>query len=558
MKSASPFKTENIKIAIVDDEEIMRRLVSDVLKMEGYEIESFASPKEALEKIKTKKFDLILTDIKMPEMDGIELIKRVHQQNPETGVIFMTGYADVSSAKEAVKEGAYDYILKPFDLNEIRKSVAQAIEKKIISEEKAKEKGIVPFLDLNLEIYQSGDKDSLLKLALSFALIYTKIPKGSILLWDSENQKVRVFLAIDFFKAALEEAELKVDRELAREWFEQKKIIKITNLHTHPVFSSLMKLYPGLPIWDKMMGKEESLFFIPVARGRKVFELLNINQSREKDEIPESSLKFLAFVVTQTALAIENLLLLEDSERTNRELERFQEQTIQLERMVTKTMQSSEIGHELNNYLSVVISSLQGLTSSLDKDKPEKRKKYIDVMEKHLWRMANFVSGLMNSNSLRTDKRESDLNKLIQETLSFLGFQNRFKNISIETRLESKIPPLFLDAGQIQQLLYNLLNNAADAMGKRTGEGGTIKIETSLLQKENLIEIKVTDTGKGMSEDQIRKALRTRFTTKESGHGFGLLVCRRIVENHQGEIEVESQPEHGTIFRIRLPLRAIS
>ncbi len=558
MKPGNPLKTGNIKIAIVDDEEIIRRLVSDVLKTEGYEINSFANPKEALEKIKTKKFDLILTDIKMPEMDGIELIKSVHQQNPEAGVIFMTGFADVSSAKEAVKEGAYDYILKPFDLDEIRKSVARAVEKKITSEEKDKEKGITPFLDLNQEIYQSRDKDSLLKLALNFALIYTKVPKGSILLWDGESQKVKVFLATDFFNAALEETELKVDQKLAREWLEHKKIIKVTDLRTHPVFSSLVKLYPGLPIWDRIMGNEENLFSISVTRGREIFELLNINQSRGEDEIPESSLKLLAFLVTQTALAIENLFLLEDSERANRELERLQEQTIQLDRMATKALQSAEIGHELNNYLAVVMGNLEGLSLSLEREEPEKKRKYIEIIKEHIKRMAKFASGLMDFESLRSEKKKNDLNKLIDDILSFIRSQNRFKNISIETKLDPKIPTIFLDSGQIQQLFYNLLNNAADAMGKRTGEGGTIKIETSLLQNEDLIEIKVSDTGKGMSEEELGKVFKTRFSTKESGHGFGLLACKRIVENHQGEIEVQSQPEQGTTFRVWLPLKAIS
>jgi signal transduction histidine kinase/CheY-like chemotaxis protein len=544
-----------IKIAVIDDEEIMRKLVSDILETEGYEVESFNDPKVALEKLKTEKFDFLLTDIKMPELDGIELVKKVHQINPETGAIFMTGYADLASTKEALKEGAYDYILKPFDLNVVRNSVAKAIEKRNISEEKARARGITPLLDLDQEIYKSGDKDSLLKLTLNFALMQTGIQKGSILLWDEESQNAKIFLITDLNKGLSEKIELEIDSKIVENWFELKDMIKISELEKHPIFSLLFSLYPELSIWKKIIEKDETIFSIAVIRDKKVFELLNLNCTKRTKEIPESSLKLLSFVASQTALSIENLLLLEESKKSLKELEGLQDQIIQLDRMATKALQSAEIGHELNNYLSVVMGNLQMLTLSPDKDEPEKRRKILDTMDDYLQKMAKFACGLMDFGSLKSEKKEGNLNQLIEKTLSFIRSQNKFKNISIDTGLDQKVPFLFLDADQIQQLLYNLLNNASDAVGKRKGEGGVIAIETFLNRDESFAELVVSDTGKGMSAEELGKVFKTRFTTKETGHGFGLIACKKIVDNHQGEITVKSQYNQGTTFRIKLPLK---
>jgi len=142
---------------------------------------------------------------------------------------------------------------------------------------------------------------------------------------------------------------------------------------------------------------------------------------------------------------------------------------------------------------------------------------------------------------------------LIEKTLNFIKPQNIFKNISFITELKPNFPHLVVDAGQIQQVLYNLLNNAADAMGKRKGEGGTITIGTDYLPEKKSVEIWVRDTGKGMSEEELQKVFTTGFTTKESGHGMGLSICRKIIDSYGGTIQVESKLNKGTTFKIRMP-----
>ena len=102
------------KILIVDDETEMRIALETTLKREGYDLTLAENGKQALERLNENTFDLLLTDVKMPKMNGIELLKILKQQSPKTAAIMMTAYGDIDNAVETMKAGAFDYLLKPF------------------------------------------------------------------------------------------------------------------------------------------------------------------------------------------------------------------------------------------------------------------------------------------------------------------------------------------------------------------------------------------------------------------------------------------------------------
>lgn len=117
------------RILIVDDEEGMRRLLSRVLSREGYETSTVASGAEALRLVANERFDLVVTDIKMPEMDGLELLAELKQYEPSLPIIVITAYGTIENAVQALRSGAYDYIAKPFENDEIKLTVAKAFER---------------------------------------------------------------------------------------------------------------------------------------------------------------------------------------------------------------------------------------------------------------------------------------------------------------------------------------------------------------------------------------------------------------------------------------------
>ncbi len=128
-------------ILVIDDEGIMRQLLSDILKDAGYNVWTAESGEEALKFAQSKEFEVVITDLRMPGIDGIEVLKKFKEKDSSVCVIVITAYATVESAVEAMKIGAYDYITKPFNLEEIKIIVGRAMERQfLIQEAKQKEK----------------------------------------------------------------------------------------------------------------------------------------------------------------------------------------------------------------------------------------------------------------------------------------------------------------------------------------------------------------------------------------------------------------------------------
>jgi len=126
------------KILVVDDDQGIRDFIEILLSREGYAVITASGGKEAAALCKKKKFDLVITDLKMPKMDGIDLLREIKEISPETLVILITGYASGETAVEAMKEGAYDYLEKNFTVDELKTAVRDALSKKGVKEEDAR------------------------------------------------------------------------------------------------------------------------------------------------------------------------------------------------------------------------------------------------------------------------------------------------------------------------------------------------------------------------------------------------------------------------------------
>jgi len=116
------------RILVVDDEPVVRESLHDWFSMDEYPIEMAANGPEAMQKMQESKWDILLTDVKMPGMDGLELQKKAKQLDPDITVIIMTAYASVDSAMQAIKEGAYDYVTKPLDPEDLQQIINRACE----------------------------------------------------------------------------------------------------------------------------------------------------------------------------------------------------------------------------------------------------------------------------------------------------------------------------------------------------------------------------------------------------------------------------------------------
>ena len=242
---------------------------------------------------------------------------------------------------------------------------------------------------------------------------------------------------------------------------------------------------------------------------------------------------------TQAALGIRNVT----------ESRALETRLIQTEKLAMTGQMAAEIGHELRNYLTVLIGHVDLLGVNPDVKNSDKAVRSIGIMGEQLERVETFATGLMEMGVLKLEKEPSDLNHLIEKLIDFVRGQKRFRRVEFESHLDDALPTIEADQGQIHQVQMNLYANAADAM-----DAGIIKIRTGTENDGQLLVAEVEDTGLGIPDDQLEKIFESGYTTKDTGHGLGLAVCRRIVENHQGDIEVRSVVGQGTTFRLEFRL----
>jgi len=128
-------KKSKAKILIIDDEKVIRSTIKEILEYEEFEVKEAEDGKVGLDQIAREKFDIILSDVKMPKMDGMELMQQVREKSPESVFIVMSGHGTIDTAVEAVKQGAFDYLSKPIDLNRLLVSIRNALDRNQLVQE---------------------------------------------------------------------------------------------------------------------------------------------------------------------------------------------------------------------------------------------------------------------------------------------------------------------------------------------------------------------------------------------------------------------------------------
>ena len=233
------------------------------------------------------------------------------------------------------------------------------------------------------------------------------------------------------------------------------------------------------------------------------------------------------------------------------ESRRTEQQTIESERFNALTLLAAGVAHEIGNPLNSLNIHLQLIereARKLDGAKGAEVQESVEVARAEVSRLDSIITQFLRAiRPTRPHLRPENVNSIVEEAVRFFALEIKDRDIVVEQELRSDLPLLQLDRDQMKQAFYNVIKNSFEAMKAR----GILRIRTDL--DDSHVIVRFTDSGGGMTAENLSRVFEPYFTTKTSGSGLGLLIVRRIVREHGGELSIESSAGKGLTVTIRLP-----
>ena len=294
------------------------------------------------------------------------------------------------------------------------------------------------------------------------------------------------------------------------------------------------------------------LICVPLVKADRVIGTLTVFGGAQTDslggaEFGEGDLRFLSVLGGQAAIAIENAKLFDNLKKTQQRIQELNKHLFRSERLAALGELSSQVAHEIRNPLTAIGGFARSIERQMDSDDPERDS--IETIIRETERLERILTEQLCFARISPPVFKSDdINRVVRETVSLFAERIESKQGRLDTVLAEDIPPMNIDAGKIEQVLVNLLQNAVESIP----DGGTIRVTTSRLDR--VAEVRVANDGPPIPTEVIDRMFVPFATTKASGTGLGLSIASEIVYEHGGTIDVRSDAESGTIFLISLPL----
>lgn len=316
---------EKPRVLVVDDEKFIRDILADFLGMEGYQVRTAEDGTRALDELARARYDLIISDLKMPKMGGLELLKEVSRTHPDTLTVIMTGFGTVETAIDAMKQGAYDYILKPFKVEEIVHIVQRGLEKRRLAAENLRLREAVSLYKVSEAIHASLSLDEVIATVSDAGIHEVRADMVATWLEDGEGgyfeRSVHVSAS---FPAELEPGQLDATAI-------SKRLMRGDSVVEHGARAlDLFERAPDRPV--------SSLAIVPLKMRERLIGWLAVVSLTASKRFDEGNRKMLAMIASRAAATMENARLYEDLQAT------FQQTIQSLARTIDK-MDRYTAGH---------------------------------------------------------------------------------------------------------------------------------------------------------------------------------------------------------------------
>ena len=281
------------KILIVDDEEGIREILSRYLIKQGYAVVTAQNGKEGIDKFKKEEFDLVISDIRMPEMDGVAFLDLIKKSDPDVEVIMVTAYETMESAIQSLRKGAYDYIIKPFSIEKIAITIEKALEKRQLKEK-------IALYEISKAIHSTVELDQLLKIIIELTMKVLKADEASLMLFDDERKLYIAAASYDLGGDIREKNRVAIGERIAG-WVAQERqpLLLLDGLQNDPRFKDIA---------EQRKEIKSSMVF-PLEGKTEMLGILNINRVHVDECFTENDMRKANIFTSQIAMAVENARL---------------------------------------------------------------------------------------------------------------------------------------------------------------------------------------------------------------------------------------------------------
>ncbi len=502
------------RILVVDDERRMRDSIKRLLGESGYEITACGSGEEALRRIELREYDLVLLDLVMPGLDGPQVLRRIKAGKPELPVVIISGHGSIEAAVAVLKDGAYDYIRKPFEAEELARRVANALEQKRLRREKARISRRLADAEQQYHYIVENSPD----------MIYTLDEGGNFSFVNSAFERLLGYTREEIMGRHYSGIIYTGDLEKSRYIFNERRTGQ------RATYGAELHLKPG---------RHE-----PAKRGLKVSSEgfpVELNSQGIYDRSPDREEKH--FLGTYgVARDIRDRKLLETHLQ-------------QSEKMEAVGRLAGGIAHDFNNLLAAIVGNIALVKMNLPAEDETYRR--LAEIEKASFRARDLTRQLITFAQGGTPVKEpGPLAEIVEEAATFVL---RGSNVRCLFAFPEDLWSVRLDAGQISQVVQNLVINADQAMPdggiiRVRGENVTVTEAYHLpLKPGRYMRVSFGDQGLGIEGENLKKIFDPFFTTKRDGTGLGLSTAYSIMKAHGGYLDVEASPGEGAVFYFYLP-----
>ncbi|MBN1559997.1 response regulator [candidate division KSB1 bacterium] len=488
--------TKKAEILVIDDEEVIRSGCQQILEMNGYSVAVAENGRIGLDKIIQHEYDIILTDIMMPEMDGMELLDEISRLQKELVIIVITGYATLENAINAGRKGAYDYLPKPFNPDELLAKIERGLDYR------------AHLREVQL-LRQDRDRNML----------------------ECSNERARTLTIIN----SMSEGVLAINR--------QGQIVLM-----NPMASKIMRLSE-----ERAIGRTfDEILRNPDLKKSIVSSLQQVQADLRSTRLEFDTIYGRAIEASITPIIDENkecigtvAVLIDVTE--DKKIEKMKSDFV------------SYVAHELKAPLGAIEGYLNLILDGITTNNPQTEREMIEKSRDRAHGLIALINDLLDLSrtdrkKILKEMRAINVVHVVGEAIEFYRQRADAKSLHLTLNSTGQVPSIRANKDDLYRLFANLISNAI----KYTPENGDVKVD--IKRTNSHVRVDIIDTGIGISEeaqkhifDEFYRA-QNAVDKKITGTGLGLSIAKKIAEDHHGYIEVTSEEGAGSTFRVTLPI----